>query len=304
MGEATRRRVTLFHDGPTPPREALEAIERAGSTLLGVRHKGDAGASELVVTLANDAPGPLRAQLLALAERSGIDAVLHRHDVRVRVAVFDVDSTLLRIEVIDELARAAGRYAEVAAITERAMRGELDFPGALRARVEALAGVSVEVLERLSRELPLMDGAEALFVGLRAAGVRTAVFSGGFTGPVRALQARLGVEEAHANELELADGRLTGRVLGEIVDGARKQALLEAFAARCGVPLEACMAVGDGANDRAMVQRAGLGLAFRAKPKLREVADGWLSARGLDAALALLEPPPPGALREGGVPWP
>lgn len=205
-----------------------------------------------------------------------------------RLVVFDMDSTLVSIEVVDELARAAGRYEEVAAITARAMRGELDFEQSLRARVGLLAGTSEEVLERIAAELPLTEGAAHLAEALKARGIRLAVLSGGFVPPVEALRERLGFDHAHANRLEVRDGRFTGDLVGPIVGPEQKAALLEEIARKEGVPLREVVAVGDGANDRLMLEKAGLGVAFRAKAALRQVADATLDVGGLEGILPLL----------------
>jgi phosphoserine phosphatase len=199
-----------------------------------------------------------------------------------------MDSTLIRIEVIDELARAAGVGAEVARITERAMHGEMDYDESLRQRVGLLAGLDVAVLDKLAANLPLTDGAETLVRVLKRLGYKIAVISGGFSRAAEALKRRLGVDYAYSNNLEVQGGKLTGRVVGPIVNGMRKAELLETIAQAEGVLLDQVIAVGDGANDALMLERAGLGIAFHAKPKLREAADTDISAAGLDAILYLL----------------
>ncbi len=268
-------------------------VEQIGGVVQRVRLLSEAPpiAHELAVSLPVAEVAALRARLLLEGRRDLFDVVLQPDGfarTRRRLVVLDVDSTVIRIEVIDELARAAGRYEQVAAITERAMRGELDFQASLRERVAALAGVPLEALDAIAANLPLSDGAEALFAALHALGIRTAVLSGGFLPPVRALQRRLRIDHAYANELEVEEGRLTGRVIGPIVDAERKAALLAELAAEHRIPLAETLAVGDGANDRLMLQRAGLGVAFRAKPRLREVAHGCLDVWGLDGLLPIL----------------
>jgi phosphoserine phosphatase len=200
----------------------------------------------------------------------------------------DMDSTLIQIEVIDELARAHGVVDKVSAITRRAMNGELDFDQALRERVRLLEGLSADVLFGLAANLPLTEGAEPMLRVLKKLGYRTAVISGGFSVAAEALQKRLGIDEAFSNTLEIIDGKLSGRVLGPIVNARRKAELLEELAARDGIPLEQVIAIGDGANDLLMLQKAGLGIAFHAKPKLREAAHTAISSSGLDAILYLL----------------
>ncbi len=181
-----------------------------------------------------------------------------------------MDSTLIRIEVIDELARAAGVGPEVARITERAMQGEMDYDESLRQRVALLAGLDVAVLDRIAADLPLTDGAETLVRVLKRLGYKIAVISGGFSRAAEALKRRLGVDYAYSNNLEVEGGKLTGRVVGPIVNAQRKAELLETIAQAEGVLLDQVIAVGDGANDALMLERAGLGIAFHAKAKLRE----------------------------------
>jgi phosphoserine phosphatase len=205
-----------------------------------------------------------------------------------RLAVFDMDSTLIQAEVIDQLAIAAGVGERVAAITERAMQGELDFKASFTERLGLLKGLSADVLAGIADRLPIMPGAMALLGELRARGVRTAIVSGGFQYFAQYLQTRLPIDEVHANVLEVVDGRVTGRVVGEIMDGAGKAATLEALAQRYGVPADAVMAVGDGANDLPMLAAAGCGIAFRAKPVVRAAAQLAVDGVGLDGVLYLL----------------
>jgi phosphoserine phosphatase len=236
-------------------------------------------------------PSPLKEALLRLSMRSSFDIALQREGIfrrSKRMIVMDMDSTLIRIEVIDELARAHGVRAEVAAVTEQAMAGEMDYDESLRKRLALLAGLDVAVLERIAAELPLTEGAEVLVRALKRLGYRTAVISGGFSIAADALRAQLGIDHAHSNTLEIEGGKLTGRVVGPIVNAARKAELLETIARSESIPLEQVIAVGDGANDLAMLEKAGLGIAFRAKPKLREAADTSISAGGLDWILFLL----------------
>jgi phosphoserine phosphatase len=233
----------------------------------------------------------LKRTLLTVATNAGFDVSLQRESLyrrSKRLVVMDMDSTLIRIEVIDELARAAGVVDRVSKITERAMQGEMDYDQSLRERVELLAGLDVKVLDRLSAELPLTEGAEKLIRVLKHLGYSIAIISGGFSRAADALKRRLGIDYAYSNNLEVVDGRLTGRVIGPIVNAQRKAELLETIAQAEGVLLDQVIAVGDGANDALMLERAGLGIAFHAKPKLRESADTSISAAGLDAILYLL----------------
>jgi phosphoserine phosphatase len=233
----------------------------------------------------------LKRALLSAATNAGFDVSLQRESLyrrSKRLVVLDMDSTLIRIEVIDELARAAGVGADVSRITERAMQGEMDYDESLRQRVGLLAGLDVKVLDKLASDLPLTDGAETLVRVLKRLGYKIAVISGGFSRAAEALKRRLGVDYAYSNNLEVQGGKLTGRVVGPIVNAQRKAELLETIAQAEGVLLDQVIAVGDGANDALMLERAGLGIAFHAKPKLREAADTSISAAGLDAILYLL----------------
>jgi len=233
----------------------------------------------------------LKRTLLAVATSAGFDVSLQRESLyrrSKRLVVMDMDSTLIRIEVIDELARAAGVVDRVSRITERAMQGEMDYDQSLRERVELLKGLDVKVLDRIAAELPLTEGAETLVRVLKRLGYSIAIISGGFSRAAEALKRRLNIDYAYSNNLEVADGKLTGRVVGPIVNAQRKAELLETIAQAEGILLDQVIAVGDGANDALMLERAGLGIAFRAKPKLRESADTSISASGLDAILYLL----------------
>ncbi len=233
----------------------------------------------------------LKRSLLAVATNAGFDVSLQRESLyrrSKRLVVMDMDSTLIRIEVIDELARAAGVGDAVSKITERAMQGEMDYDESLRQRVALLAGLDVKVLDQIANDLPLTEGAETLIRVLKRLGFRTAVISGGFSRAAEALKRRLGIDYAFSNNLEIEGGKLTGRVVGPIVNAQRKAELLELIAQLEGVLLDQVIAVGDGANDVLMLEKAGLGIAFRAKTKLREAADTTISASGLDAILYLL----------------
>ncbi|WP_164008012.1 phosphoserine phosphatase SerB [Pyxidicoccus trucidator] len=263
----------------------IERITRLTETHL--------GSVEFHLTLPpGTAPDALKRSLLSLSMEAGsFDVALQRESLfrrGKRMVVMDMDSTLIRIEVIDELARAHGVGEQVSRITERAMHGEMDYDESLRQRVGLLAGLDVAVLRRLADNLPLTEGAETLVRVLKRLGYRTAVISGGFSVAAEALKARLGIDHAYSNVLEEQDGKLTGRTVGPIVNARRKAELLEALARQEGILLDQVIAVGDGANDLLMLERAGLGIAFRAKPKLREAADTSISASGLDAILHLL----------------
>jgi phosphoserine phosphatase len=234
---------------------------------------------------------PVRAFLVDAARASRFDVAVQRDDLSrraVRLVALDVDSTLIQDEVIDLLADEAGVGAEVAAITAAAMAGELDFEEALRARVALLAGSDTALLERARERLRLTPGARTFIRTLKRLGFRTAIMSGGFSAFTDALQADLGVDYAFANVLEVHDGRLTGRVTGPVVDRARKAQLLAEVAAVEGIELAQTVAVGDGANDLDMLAAAGLGIAFNAKPVVRDAADAAVSVPYLDAILFVL----------------
>jgi phosphoserine phosphatase len=233
----------------------------------------------------------VRAELLELTAQYDIDIAFQHDNVyrrNRRLVAFDMDSTLIQAEVIDELAKLAGVGEQVAAITEAAMRGELDFQASFRRRVSLLKGLPEAALAQVVDSVQLMDGAERLTGTLRRLGYKTAILSGGFTFVGRELQRRLGIDYLHANELDIRDGVVTGEVNGDIVDGARKAALLTAIAAKENLSMEQVIAVGDGANDLPMLRLAGLGIAFRAKPLVRRSARQAISTMGLDGILFLL----------------
>ena len=233
----------------------------------------------------------LTRKLLHAGASLGVDIAVQKESLyrrAKRLVVMDMDSTLIQIEVIDELARIAGVGEQVAAITERAMNGELDFDGSLRARVALLKGMSAAALEEVYRNIPLTPGARTLVTVLKRLGFRTAVISGGFRFFTDRLQAELGLDYAFANQLEIKDGVVTGNLVGEIVDGARKAQLLEEIATREGITLDQVIAIGDGANDLPMLGRAGLGIAFNAKARVREQADTHINQQNLDSILYLL----------------
>ena len=199
-----------------------------------------------------------------------------------------MDSTLIEAEVIDELAAEAGVGEQVRAITERAMRGELDFAGSFRERVALLRGLPETALEAVVKRITITEGAEHLIATLNRLGYKTAILSGGFTYFAERLAEHLGIHYVYANTLDIEDGLVTGRVVGEIVDGARKAELLTQLAAQEGIDLQQVIAVGDGANDLPMLSAAGLGVAFRAKPLVKQSAEQSISTLGLDAILYLL----------------
>ncbi len=236
-------------------------------------------------------PAILRDDLARVAVEQGIDVAVQRgglHRRALRLIVMDVDSTLIQDEVIDLLAARAGCAEEVAKVTAAAMRGELDFTASLRERVSLLAGLEAGILDDVRAELRLTAGARTLIGTLAGLGYKSGIVSGGFIQVIAPLAAELGIGYVAANELEIAAGKLTGHLRGPVIDRAGKAEALRRFAANAGVPLSQTVAVGDGANDRDLIAAAGLGVAFNAKPVVRDAADTSLSVPYLDAILYLL----------------
>ena len=246
---------------------------------------------ELRVTVPAGLADQLRAALARVGAQQGIDIAVESYTLErrnKRLIVFDVDSTLIQGEVIEMLAERAGAGEAVAAITEAAMRGELDFTESLHQRVATLAGLPAEVIDEVADRVELTPGARTTIRTLRRLGFYCGVVSGGFRQVIDPLAHELMLDFVAANELEIVDGRLTGRVVGQIIDRAGKAKALRDFANQAGVPMEQTVAVGDGANDIDMLNAAGLGVAFNAKPALREVADASLSHPYLDTVLFFL----------------
>jgi phosphoserine phosphatase len=246
---------------------------------------------ELRVSVPAGIGGRLQEVLTRVAADVGVDVALEDYSIArraKRLIVFDVDSTLIQQEVIEMLAARAGTLDAVAAITDAAMRGELDFAESLHQRVGTLAGLSAEVLDEVAEDVMLTPGARTTVRTLRRLGYHVGVVSGGFRQVIEPLAHELMLDFVAANELEIVDGKLTGRVVGQIVDRPGKAKALRDFADQVGVPMAQTVAVGDGANDIDMLSAAGLGIAFNAKPALREVADASLSHPYLDTVLFLL----------------
>jgi len=246
---------------------------------------------ELRVSVPPGLGGELQTNLARVGSEQGIDVAVEKYSLErraKRLIVFDVDSTLIQGEVIEMLAERAGAGAAVAAITGAAMRGEIDFAESLHQRVATLAGLSIEVLEEVADEVELTPGARTTIRTLRRLGFHCGVVSGGFRQVIEPLAHELMLDFVAANELEIVGGKLTGRLVGPIVDRAGKAKALRDFAQQAGVPMDQTVAVGDGANDIDMLNAAGLGVAFNAKPALREVADASLNHPYLDTVLFIL----------------
>jgi phosphoserine phosphatase len=279
---------------PVPPGAvagAARAIAAIGGNIDAIRRLSDYPVTSFELTVSGAEATALRTELATVAASTGADIAVEQVGLArrsKRLIVLDVDSTLVRGEVIDELAARAGRAAEVARITASAMNGELDFAESLRARVGALAGLPVEVLDEVREHLVLTPGARTLIRTLQRLGFRCGIVSGGFTQITDPLAETLGLDFAAANTLEVADGKLTGGLVGDIVDRAGKARALARFAAEYGIPLDQTVAVGDGANDLDMLNTAGLGIAFNAKPFVREQAHTALNQPYLDAVLQVL----------------
>lgn len=233
----------------------------------------------------------LRADFTELSAQLDVDIAFQADNMyrrTRRLVCFDMDSTLIDAEVIDELAKAAGVGEQVAQITEAAMRGELAFKESFAQRMALLRGLDENVLQGIAQNLRLTEGAEHLIATLRKLGYKTAILSGGFTYFGRYLQEKLGIDYVYANELQVHEGKVTGEVVGEVIDGERKAELLRELAKRENISLEQVIAVGDGANDLPMLSIAGLGIAFRAKPVVKASAKQSISTLGLDAILYLM----------------
>jgi len=270
----------------------VDRIQRLSGRRSLAGHESDATACvELRVSGQARSEPQMRAEFLAASQTLRIDIAFQRESLfrrNRRLFAFDMDSTLIQAEVIDELAKMAGVGDEVVKITEAAMRGELDFKQSFTRRVALLRGLPEARLLELLDTIPLVEGADRLIGTLKMLGYKTAILSGGFTFFARHLQARLGIDYVFANELDIADGAVTGLVKTEIVDGAKKAELLRQIAQRENISLEQVVAVGDGANDLPMLGIAGMGVAFHAKPLVRQTAGHAVSFLGLDSLLYLI----------------
>ena len=230
-------------------------------------------------------------KLLSISSDFGVDIAVQKENIfrrSKRLVVMDMDSTLIQVEVIDELAKAAGHGEEVSGITSKAMNGELSFNESLNKRVELLRGLDENVLDEIYHNIPFTPGAKKLVKILKKLGYKTAVISGGFTFFTDRLKNELGLDYAFANELEIKDGKLTGKVLGKIINGESKAEILEDIADKENISLDQVVAIGDGANDLLMLDKAGLGIAFNAHKTVREKADYNISQENLDSIIYLL----------------
>ncbi len=270
----------------------VDHIERLSERISFAAHAPNSNACvEFMVSGHAISEAGMRAEFLAAAHDLRIDIAFQRESIfrrNRRLFAFDMDSTLIQGEVIDELAKLAGVGDQVVQITAAAMRGEIDFKESFTRRVALLRGLPEHRVFELLNTIPLVEGAELLIGTLKMLGYKTAILSGGFTFFARHLQSRLGIDYVYANELDIADGEVTGLVKTEIVDGAKKAELLRQITKQENISLEQVVAVGDGANDLPMLGIAGMGIAFRAKPLVRQTAGHSVSILGLDALLYLI----------------
>lgn len=298
MSQVTHAITVMAPSPELPDLQPLKTLlEQAGAQIHDMRSvavpralQGVRSVATLLISGVGD-HGGLKASLEALAPFLGADCVLQTMATRLadyKLAVFDMDSTLIQCEVIDELAKAHGVGEKVSEITERAMRGELDFNGSFTERLGMLNGLGEAALAEIAANLPITPGMPELIATLRGRGIKTAILSGGFNYFAQALQDRFGFDEFHANTLEIVDGKATGRVVNEIVNGDMKAGFLKSIAAEMGIEQHQVIAAGDGANDLPMLALAGLGVAYCAKPVVREAAAHNITQIGLDGVLYLM----------------
>lgn len=293
LGRHDRIQVTVMGSplSPSVVSRVAQVIADQGGNIDRIRRIASYPVTAVLLEGSGAHPDALRRPLAALSSAEGADISVQDAGLDRRgqyLVVMDVDSTLIQNEVIDLLADEAGRLREVAAITEAAMRGEMDFQESLLARVALLEGLPASVIDSVRARIELTPGARTFCRTLHRLGYRIALVSGGFTQVIAPLAADLGVAEMRANTLEIVDDRLTGRVVGPIIDSAGKRQALEEFSVRHGIPRHRTIAVGDGANDIAMIEAAGLGVAFNAKPALKVAADTSVNVPYLDSVLYLL----------------
>ncbi|WP_156967632.1 phosphoserine phosphatase SerB [Methylosinus sp. PW1] len=286
MSKALVEHVATFIAGAGGPKLTVEAV-RAAAPAGAVEWLEQGVAADVFFPLAPDALPERRLSLQAAAREAGADVIVQpKAGRRKRLLVADMDSTMIGQECVDELAEFAGIRESIAKITERAMRGELEFEPALRERVALLAGLPVTIIETiLAERISFTPGARRLIATMRANGAYAALVSGGFTLFAERIAASLGFDEARANRLETCEGRITGVVLPPIAGAAAKREALEELRVRLALPAEATLAVGDGANDLDMLAAAGLGVAYHAKPKVAEAAAARVDRADLSALL-------------------
>ncbi|WP_055437100.1 phosphoserine phosphatase SerB [Lacinutrix algicola] len=270
----------------------IDAIKRlTGRTSLVKKDEYPRASIELSIRGKIENKSELTEKFMQISRQLNVDIAFQEDNIyrrNRRLVCFDMDSTLIQTEVIDELAELAGVGAEVRAITESAMQGEIEFNESFKKRMKLLKGLKEEVLQDVAVNLPITKGARRLIDTLKSYGFKTAILSGGFTYFGHYLQKELGIDYVYANQLEIIDGELTGNYLGEIVDGNKKAEYLQEIANKEGLNISQTIAVGDGANDLAMLNLAGLGIAFHAKPKVKDNAQSSISSIGLDGVLYLL----------------
>ncbi|WP_375241897.1 phosphoserine phosphatase SerB [Lacinutrix sp.] len=270
----------------------IDAIKRlTGRTSLVEKEEYPRASIELSIRGKIDNKAEFTEKFMQISKDLNVDIAFQEDNIyrrNRRLVCFDMDSTLIQTEVIDELAELVGVGAQVRAITESAMQGEIDFNESFKKRMKLLKGLKEEVLQDVAKNLPITKGARRLIDTLKKYGFKTAILSGGFTYFGKYLQKELGIDYVYANELEIIDGELTGHYLGDIVDGNKKAEYLKEIANKEGLNISQTIAIGDGANDLAMLNLAGLGIAFHAKPKVKDNAQSAISSIGLDGVLYLL----------------
>lgn len=288
----TAKQVSLVTKSIAEQGMNIDAIKRlTGRPGLGEDYDNERSCIEFSVRGELPNKALLSSKFMEISSQENVDISFQQDDLyrrTRRLVCFDMDSTLIKTEVIDELADRAGVGDKVRAITESAMRGEIDFSESFRRRVALLKGLDESVMKEIAENLPIMDGADRLMSVLKRCGFKIAILSGGFTYFGKYLQKRFGVDYVYANQLEIEDGKLTGNYIGDIVDGKRKAELLNLIAQVEKIELEQVIAVGDGANDLPMLNLAGLGIAFHAKPKVKANARQSISTIGLDGILYFL----------------